>query len=272
MGHYYPTVQIGDHTLNVLSFTSAMSCYSFSLPAAVTCPGAVYASSDDGRPAICAGCYAQLGLYNIDVVRDSQALRLAWVQELLRSDPMRLENELAHAIDDVASRGTTYFRWFDSGDVFSRAMAGVIYRVMQRTPQVKHWLPTRTWHLDRILPYLRLMHRLPHVTVRPSALHFDDSGPLIPGLGRGTTAVLEGSRTPRYHRLCPKTTAPHGPDEPVPSCESVGCRKCWKNTARVAFLVHGRMGQHRIHGATNGERSRRVAACKRAAQLVQLTV
>jgi len=37
-----------------------------------------------------------------------------------------------------------YFRWYDSGDIQTPLEAFRIFLVMQETPHVKHWLPTRS--------------------------------------------------------------------------------------------------------------------------------
>ena len=35
-----------------------------------------------------------------------------------------------------------YFRWFDSGDMYSLALAEKMYEICTATPWTKHWIPT----------------------------------------------------------------------------------------------------------------------------------
>ena len=41
------------------------------------------------------------------------------------------------------SKKSTYFRWHDSGDLQSEEHLEKICEIARRTPEVKHWLPTR---------------------------------------------------------------------------------------------------------------------------------
>jgi len=73
-----------------------------------------------------------------------------------------------------------FFRWFDSGDMYSLALAEKILEVMRLTPWCKHWLPTRMYKFPKFALVLREMQSLDNVMVRFSS----DSviGEYIPGL------------------------------------------------------------------------------------------
>ena len=98
---------------------------SWSLQALETCPGS-WASPGELVDA-CKGCYATTGNYRYPNVK---APRLE-----NREDWQRLEwvDDMVKALDS-----DRYFRWFDSGDVYTLALAEKILEVMKRTPWVKH--------------------------------------------------------------------------------------------------------------------------------------
>ena len=101
---------------------------SWSLQALDTCPGSI--ESPGVLVDACKGCYATTGNYvfaNVKAPREFNRTdweRFAWVDDMV--------NELAR---------DTHFRWFDSGDVYSLALAEKILEVMTRTPWVKHCSP-----------------------------------------------------------------------------------------------------------------------------------
>jgi hypothetical protein len=102
---------------------------SWSLQALETCPGSI--ESPGVLVDACKGCYATTGNYNYPNVKAPRAenkldwQRLEWCDDMVAA----LEND-------------RYFRWLDSGDLYSLALAEKVLEVMQRTPWCKHWLPT----------------------------------------------------------------------------------------------------------------------------------
>ena len=129
---------------------------SWSLQALDTCPGSK--NADGTLVDACSGCYATTGNYRYPNVK---APRLE-----NREDWQRLE-----WVDDMvkALGNDRFFRWFDSGDVYHVALAQKILEVMQRTPWVKHWLPTRMHKFAKFQPILGKMEALPNVVVRKSS-------------------------------------------------------------------------------------------------------
>jgi len=101
-----------------LSKAGKMPCRSWSLQALTTCAGSV---GDDGTlvPA-CIGCYATTGNYRFPNVKQPREhnqkdwKRDAWVDDMVAE----LDND-------------RYFRWFDSGDVYSIKLARKILEVMK---------------------------------------------------------------------------------------------------------------------------------------------
>lgn len=118
-----------------LSKTSKMPAKSWSLPAWETCPGARSRQLDGTvtpSPA-CEGCYALTGAYQFPATIASREHNLAdwknpdWVDAMVKG----------------IGKGKL-FRWFDSGDIYTMELAKKIIEVVQRTPNCKHWLPTRS--------------------------------------------------------------------------------------------------------------------------------
>lgn len=188
---------------------------SWSLQARTTCPGSV----DNGElvPA-CQGCYATTGNYRFENVKaPREANRLDW---------QRLEwcDDMVKALDNER-----YFRWFDSGDMYSLGLAEKILEVMQRTPWVKHWLPTRMHKFPKFRLVIESMQALENVVVRPSS----DSvlGEFIPGT-HGSTIVPSSDSLPAGVKLCQAY-------ENAGKCN--GCRACWdKSVSIVGYLAHGK--------------------------------
>jgi hypothetical protein len=187
---------------------------SWSLQARDTCPGSI----DNGElvPA-CQGCYATTGNYRFDNVKaPREANKLDW-QRLDWADDM------VKALDD-----SRYFRWFDSGDMYSVALAEKILEVMQRTPWCNHWLPTRMHKFPKFRLVIESMQSLPNVMVRPSS----DSvlGEFLPGT-HGSTIVPSPESLPKGVKLCQAY-------EKGGKCS--GCRACWsKDVPVIAYPAHG---------------------------------
>ncbi len=113
-----------------LSKTSKMPAKSWSLPAWETCPGA----RSSGKPAeACEGCYALTGAYQFPSTIKAREHNLEdWKKD-----------DWCDAMVKAIGKDK-YFRWFDSGDIYCMELAEKIIEVVRRTPDCKHWLPTRS--------------------------------------------------------------------------------------------------------------------------------
>ena len=145
-----------------ISNASKMPCRSWSLQAGKpskggTCPASIDPETGEYVDA-CKGCYALQGTYRFKNVKLSREHNMrdwkrdAWVSDMV----LELDNE-------------RYFRWFDSGDMYSLKLAEKIYSVMTLTPWIKHWLPTRMHKFTKFNNILRAMGELPNVCVRRSS-------------------------------------------------------------------------------------------------------
>lgn len=203
------------HATPRLSNASKMPCKSWSLEAGATCPGQW--NKAGVQDPVCEDCYAQKGRYEMpNVVELRQYNRQDW-----RADDW--ETEMIKAIGK-----RKYFRWFDSGDMFSLRLAHKIYVVMKATPNTKHWLPTRMARLDKFKPILAKMARLPNVVVRHSAFGYDTK----PRHKMGSM-VYRDKPAPADAHACPAYATKAG------TCRKAGCFACWdKGIPLVAYPGH----------------------------------
>lgn len=199
-----------------LSKASKMPSRSWSLEALDTCP----ASKDSKGELVdaCKGCYATTGNYRFPNVKAPRVSnkedwkREAWVSDMVKL----LDND-------------RYFRWFDSGDMYSLSLARKILDVMRQTPWTRHWLPTRMHKFTKFSKVLSEMEALDNVVVRRSS----DSvlGATVEGL---TTSTIVASK----EYLKPTMTLCGAPEREGKCGE---CRACWSKDVKViAYVAHGR--------------------------------
>lgn len=197
-----------------LSKTSKLDgILSWSLQAIETCPG-----SSDGKGGLvpaCQGCYATTGNYNYPDVKLPRALnkedwqRSEWVNDML-----------------IALDSSRYFRFFDSGDMYSIDLANKILELCTKATWVKFWIPTRMHKFNKFKQVIDALNALPNVVVRLSS----DSvtGEVIEGLN--TSTIFSGD-------------VPEGATE----CQAYqhegkcnGCRACYsKDVQVIAYKAHG---------------------------------
>jgi hypothetical protein len=210
-------------TVRLLSQTSKMPGPSWSLPARRACPRA--------NGTICDGCYAAKGTYRFRSTQNAQATRFAWTVEAMRTAPGRAQ-WIAAMVAGISQSGCDYFRVHDSGDMFNAAYAQCWHAICQALPEVRFWVPTRSWQqptsplpvFDPLLNTLRRLAALPNVTVRPSALNFGDAAPVVGGLHAGSTADGQCAQQ------CP------APDQGG-NCGA--CRVCWDSKDMpVSYCKH----------------------------------
>lgn len=150
---------------------------------------------------------------------------------------LRDHNLVDHKLPDwvdamvPAIRDNSYFRWFDSGDVYTVDLALKIEQVCIRTPRTKHWIPTRARKDASILPILLRIGNLPNVVVR----HSSDgvNGEELQGFEHTSTIVQkpEDARLGNGAGLCTAYLRNH---------ECGSCRACWSKTCKqIAYPVQG---------------------------------
>jgi hypothetical protein len=197
-----------------LSKTSKLDgILSWSLQAIDTCPGS--SDGNGGLVAACQGCYATTGNYRFPNVKAPREFNR---QDFTRHD---WDQDMIKALDS-----SRYFRWFDSGDMFSLELAEKILHVMESTPWVKHWLPTRMHKFAKFKNVIDSMQSLPNVVVRFSSDSVTCE--IIPGQ---TTSTIFSDVLPAGAVEC-KAYQHEG------KCN--GCRACYdKSVSVIAYKAHG---------------------------------
>lgn len=197
-----------------LSKTSKLDgILSWSLQAIDTCQGSI--GADGELVPACKGCYATTGNYNYPNVKAPRIhnkedwKRIDWVDDMVK------------ALDS-----SRYFRWLDSGDIYSVELAEKIYQVMTLTPWCKHWLPTRMHKFKKYATVLAKMNKLDNVVVRFSS----DSV---------TGEIIEGDYSSTiFSDTLPENTKECQAYQNQGKCS--GCRACWsKDTPVIAYKAHG---------------------------------
>lgn len=187
---------------------------SWSLQALDTCPGSK--AKDGSLVDACKGCYATTGNYRYPNVKAPREFnredwqRDSWVDDMVK------------ALDS-----DRYFRWFDSGDMYALGLAEKMLQVMQRTPWVKHWLPTRMHKFAKFQAIIDQMDALDNVVVRRSS----DS---IVGevLDAPWSSTIAESFDAANVKVC--EAYQHGG-----KCS--GCRACWdKAIPVIGYVAHGK--------------------------------
>lgn len=199
-----------------LSKTSKLDgILSWSLQALETCPASK--NKDGTLVDACKGCYATTGNYNYPNVKLPRALNKEdWKREDWVSDML------------IALDSSRYFRFFDSGDMYSLDLAKKMLELCTKATWVKFWIPTRMHKFKKFHSVISKMQALPNVVVRFSS----DSvqGAAIPGFTTSTIFSSE-DQLPSNATIC-KAYEHDG------KCN--GCRACYsKDVPLIAYKSHG---------------------------------
>ena len=189
-----------------LSAPSKMPGPSYNLPATRCLTGAKLAKIPGS---VCHGCYALKGRYRFTNVKDAMQRRLEslthprWVEAMTYLIQTHKQGQ--------------HFRWHDSGDIQSSWHLKQIFEVCNRTPETRHWLPTRERKFLPLSP-----DSIPkNLTIRFSS-HMIDQKPVTSW--PWTSTVSSSTRT------CPALDQGN-------SCKD--CRACWDRTvSNVTYPKH----------------------------------
>jgi hypothetical protein len=127
-----------------------------------------------------------------------------------------------------ALQNDRFFRWFDSGDMYTLGLAEKMLEVMVRTPWCKHWLPTRMHKFPKFQRVLAEMQALKNVMVRFSSDSVN--GEYIKKL-HGSVIIPDIESVKKGMTLCRAY-------ENSGKCN--GCRACYDKKVKViAYPAHG---------------------------------
>lgn len=200
----------------MLSETSKLGCKSWSLQALDTCPGSI---ADNGELVeVCQGCYAVGGNYRFPNVKRVREVN----KEEWKSDTWVFD--MTSALQD-----SRFFRWFDSGDMYSLDLAERIYAICKATPWCSHWIPTRMYKFAKFREVLDKLNALPNVVVRFSGDNIGEA----PKFGEFVSMVVAPSELHAANaHVCPAYTQ---------GGKCLTCRACWdKSIQNVAYPAHGK--------------------------------
>lgn len=191
-----------------LSSTSKMPCKSYNLPAQECKVGGKLRKK---KGTVCSNCYALKGRYLFPNVKNALYRRL---------DTIRSKDWVDNMV--TALNSPDYFRWHDSGDIQDAAHLDNIVEVAKRTPDTKHWLPTREY--DVIRNYKRPIPD--NLIIRVSAPSVD--GPVPHGFKH--TSTVHARTIPTNSHVCPA---------PQQGNECGDCRACWDGSVKnVSYKEH----------------------------------
>ncbi len=172
--------------------------------------------------AICQFCYAEGGQYATGGVQVAQVLRYIWTRDAA-SDVKRTATGVAfgpkarawieamvYAIDNAdflldggkvakleypperprpgSRKKQRFFRWHDSGDIFSEAHLAMIKEVCNRLPDITFWAPTRCWATTWGVAAVNEINgpaEQSNLVIRPSSFHVNEGPPSREKLGIG---------------------------------------------------------------------------------------
>ena len=209
---------IDNNNIVMLSNTAKLGVKSWSLQAYNTCPASI--DKDGLLVDACSGCYASFGNYRFSTVKAVREYnRISWQDDNFVSDFIK-------QLDTVR-----YFRWFDSGDLYSLGLAKKVLEIMKQTPHVKHWLPTRMHKFNKFHDILKAMQSLPNVVIRLSSDDIDGSI-VDSNLIDTNSTILPYELLSDYNGfVCPAINQGG-------KCND--CKACYsKDTKTVAYIAHG---------------------------------
>lgn len=233
------TIQTASDAIGGLSNPGKMPSVGTSLPAAECITGSKLRNVDGST---CSNCYAMKGAYTWGNVQSALYRRLEIVREAC-ADPeagerwadafafllnTRLENQrrkLERNPEAPIGSDAAFFRWHDSGDLQSLEHLVLVVEVAKRTPDIRHWLPTR--EISTVNRYLKTIGPIPaNLTVRISAAKVDTRAPRVDGCASSTVHTDSdaiGHECPAYQN----------------DGKCGDCRACWDPSIQnVSYPLH----------------------------------
>jgi hypothetical protein len=199
-----------------LSKTSKLDgIMSWSLNALDTCQGSI--GKDGNLVPACQGCYATTGNYRFPNVKAPREFnKQDWKRDTWVSD-------MVTALDS-----SRYFRFFDSGDMYSIDLAEKILELCSRATWCKFWIPTRMHKFDKFKQVLSKLEQLPNVVIRYSSDEVDGSRVA----GNTTSVIFSDELQLQGDEFICRAYEHEG------KCN--GCRACYsKDVSVIAYKAHG---------------------------------
>lgn len=207
-------VKIATQITGGLSKPSKMPARAYNTPAKDCKRGSVLSKI---QGSVCNKCYARKGRYVFPNVIKALDKRQ---QAFFHSDFVPAMVFL------IKKQSPEFFRWFDSGDLQSIEQLETIVEIARKTPETKHWLPTRERLI--VLNYLKNNTFPENLTVRISSDMID----VFP------TTDLPSSMVVSKNVNLPKKGIYFCPSQEQGN-KCLSCRACWDSKVKlVAYKEH----------------------------------
>lgn len=209
------------HFVGTLSNPSKMPGKSIGLPAKECITGSKLRAKEGS---VCSKCYAMKGCYTWGVVQKAQYNRLDKLKSALdKTNTSVTPNDWITAMVSLIGK-EKYFRWHDSGDIQSFEHLWMICQVAKRTPNTKHWLPTKEAGIIR--KFLKADIIPDNLCVRVSSPNIDQKPIKTNGLIQTSTVHTRQA----FSYECPAY-------QNAGKCGE--CRACWNKTIdNVSYPKH----------------------------------
>ena len=167
----------------------------------------------------CADCYALKGRYTFPNVQEALDRRM----DKLMNNPKWVD-AMVFLILHYCTK-TKVLRWHDSGDLQSVQHLVKIVNIAKRTPNVRHWLPTR--EVSIVQEYKKLFGDFPsNLVVRISATMING----LPHKFHKHSSTVVTNEDLVVDKMCPSSKQGN---------KCLDCRMCWdSNVKDVAYLQH----------------------------------
>lgn len=211
-----PNLKELDKLTGSLSNTSKMPCHSWGIPAQFCITGSKLAQQED---TVCSNCYALKGAYRWPTVNNAYQRRL----NAYNNNPQEWAQAM---VDTLAKKKSSFFRFFDSGDLQSVEMLESIVSIVSRLPDISFWLPTRESGILRDYVAKWGNNWPENLTIRLSSTRIDAK----PFNSLAKTLNVKTSTVKTSEASCPSSKQ---------EGECRDCRACWDKTVdNVSYLKH----------------------------------
>ncbi len=176
---------------------------------------------------VCNKCYASRGRYLFTNTKDVQSRRVKAIKKTNWVDAM---------VFLIEKQSPECFRWHDSGDIQSMSHLKKIIEVVNKTPNTKHWLPTKEYAM--VAKYLKENGSFPtNLVVRLGMPMIDEDAGIIKFADKEydfSDMSVNFSAVSKKKELsgtvCNSANQEH-------KCGS--CRKCWDKSEKcIVYLYH----------------------------------
>lgn len=208
-----------------LSKPTKIPTYCYSIPADRCIAGSALSLIPGST---CSECYAKKGWHYSNQVAPAEERRFRSLKK-----PYWVEG-MVYLINSLK---LAYFRWHDSGDIQGLWHLMKIFEVCLRTPNTKHWLPTREWDMIRNFRELDIP-KPSNLKIILSAHMIDKLPPveLAKQLHVQVSAVVTENPTCQAHT---KTVRVKNGRNNITHGYCGSCRDCWNESVFfVSYIKH----------------------------------